>query len=136
MLMDSPALAQMRADPENLEQVTRGKGLYEQYCASCHGPNLEGEPNWRRRKPNGRLPAPPHDRTGHTWHHTDEQLFEVTKRGVKPPLVSERYQSDMEGFADKLNDAEILAIIAYIKSRWPQEIRERQPGSRQGKDER
>jgi len=129
MCIATPASGQMRADPENPEQVAQGKGLYEQYCASCHGANLEGEANWRRRKPNGRLPAPPHDRSGHTWHHTDSQIFEVTKRGVKPPLVSERYQSDMDGFAEKLRDAEIWAIIAYIKSRWPQDIRERQPGT-------
>jgi hypothetical protein len=56
-----------------------GDKLYVQHCASCHGANLEGQPDWRKRLPNGRFPAPPHDATGHTWHHPDEVLFAVTK---------------------------------------------------------
>lgn len=44
-----------------------------------------------------------------------------------PPLAPTGYESDMPGFGDKLGDAEIWAIIAFIKSRWPAEIRSRQP---------
>lgn len=116
-----------RANSDDSEQVALGRQTYTRHCAACHGANLEGQPNWRRRKADGRLPAPPHDATGHTWHHTDEHLFEVTKNGVKPPLAPAGYESDMPGFGDKLGDAEIWAVIAFIKSRWPQEIRERQP---------
>lgn len=105
--------------------LARGAEAYAQYCASCHGANLEGEPNWRERKPDGRLPAPPHDATGHTWHHPDAVLFETTKRGtaaVAPP----GYESDMPGFADSLSDEEIRDVLAFIRSRWPAEIRARQ----------
>src|SRR3984893_6075924 len=49
-------------DPNSASLVGRGKAVYAQYCASCHGANLEGQPNWRERQPNGRLPAPPHGR--------------------------------------------------------------------------
>lgn len=114
------------ADPENLRQVALGEVVYEAHCAACHGANLEGQPDWRRRKANGRLPAPPHDETGHTWHHPDKDLFRVTKRGVRPPFVLEGYESDMAGFAGVLTDEEIWAVIAYIKSRWPPHIRDRQ----------
>ena len=110
------------ADPTDATQVALGMEVYLQHCASCHGVNLEGQPNWRIRKLNGRLPAPPHDETGHTWHHPDEHLFKATKLGFNPPLVSEEYQSDMPGFADVLTDAEIWATLAYIKSRWPEKI--------------
>ncbi|MGE0253530.1 MAG: cytochrome c [Alphaproteobacteria bacterium] len=107
-------------------QVTRGERIYGQYCASCHGLRLEGQPDWRSRKADGKLPAPPHDMTGHTWHHSDEQLFRITKHGLKPPLAPEGYESDMPAFEGVLTDAEIHVVLAFIKSRWPAHIRERQ----------
>ena len=58
--------------------LAEGAQLYAQHCASCHGSQLEGQPNWRERLPNGRLPAPPHDDSGHTWHHPDHVLFAIT----------------------------------------------------------
>src|SRR5215471_11525330 len=71
-----------RPDPNDPTLVARGKVVYIERCASCHGANLEGQPNWRKRLPNGRLPAPPHDVTGHTWHHSDTQLFDMVKNGT------------------------------------------------------
>jgi mono/diheme cytochrome c family protein len=107
-----------RADPENTDQVARGRLVYDENCASCHGANLQGQLNWRERKPDGRLPAPPHDDTGHTWHHADEQLFRITKNGVKPPLAPEGYESDMPAFAETLSDEDIWAVLSFIKSTW------------------
>lgn len=115
-----------RADAGDARLVAAGAGLYRQHCASCHGAKLEGEPDWRTRKPNGRLPAPPHDATGHTWHHSDAQLFGLTKIGVKPPLAPPGYRSDMNGFGEILSDREIWAVLAYIKSAWPPDVRTHQ----------
>src|SRR5947209_11610539 len=84
------------ADPDNPRMVERGKVVYEQECAPCHGDHLQGEPNWRRRKPNGQWPAPPHDQTGHTWHHSDKVLFDVTKFGIQA-MIPDR-ESDMPAF--------------------------------------
>lgn len=110
------------ADPRNAAQVGRGQAVYQKHCASCHGANLEGQPDWRKRLPNGRLPAPPHDDSGHTWHHADELLFRITKNGLAPPLAPEGYQSDMPGFAAILSDEEIWAALAFIKSRWSKAV--------------
>lgn len=114
-----------RADPTDAAQVARGEPLYAEHCAECHGPELGGEPNWRQRNPDGTLPAPPHDETGHTWHHPDSLLFDYTKRGGAA-VAPEGFQSAMPGFGDVLSDAEIWAVLAYIKSRWPAEVRARQ----------
>lgn len=111
-------------DPSNSEQVVRGRTLYVQHCASCHGAQLEGQPEWRRRLPNGRLPAPPHDASGHTWHHRDELLVAITREGMKPPWAPDGYESDMPAFAGVLGDDHILAVIAYIQSTWPNDVRE------------
>jgi len=113
-----------RIDPANAKQVEQGRRLYVAACASCHGASLEGQPNWQRRLPNGRLPAPPHDATGHTWHHSDEFLMRITRFG--PAAYPEGYRTDMPAFGDTLSDGEIAAILAYIKSHWPPDIRARQ----------
>ena len=115
-----------RADPKDERQVALGEAVYRQHCASCHGAELEGQPNWRVRKPDGRLPAPPHDESGHTWHHPDEILFRITKLGLRPPLAPKGYDSDMPAFGQTLSDEEIWAALAFIKSRWPPDTRARQ----------
>jgi mono/diheme cytochrome c family protein len=107
-----------RADPGDTAKVARGAALYSQQCASCHGAKLEGQPDWRKRLPNGRMPAPPHDESGHTWHHADAVLFGITKNGLVPPHAPKDYESDMPAFGGKLSDDEIWAVLAYIKSHW------------------
>ena len=109
-------------DPSNPAQVAEGKRVYEAQCASCHGAKLEGQSNWRQRLPSGKFPAPPHDATGHTWHHSDALLFDMVKRGVGPHAPP-GYQSDMPAFGEQLIDGEIAAVLAYIKSTWPEETR-------------
>jgi mono/diheme cytochrome c family protein len=107
-----------RSDPRNAEQVARGMKIYEVRCASCHGHNLEGQPAWRTRLPNGRMPAPPHDDSGHTWHHADDVLFGITKFGLTPPYAPSGYASYMPAFRDTLSDQQVFDVLAYIKSRW------------------
>ncbi len=115
-----------RADPSNAGQVASGKAVYDRNCAACHGRNLEGQPEWRSRLPNGRMPAPPHDDSGHTWHHDDEVLFGLTKFGITPPYGPPAYQSDMPAFGSTLSDQQIWDVLAYIKSRWSPRAREAQ----------
>ncbi|WP_287466519.1 MULTISPECIES: cytochrome c [unclassified Thalassospira] len=119
------------AKPENLtflekpltpEQIALGKDDYVEFCASCHGSNLEGQKSWKRRLDTGRMPAPPHDASGHTWRHSDQELFAITKFGVG--AVVPGYESDMPAFEDVLSDEEIIAVLGYIKSVWSDEERE------------
>jgi mono/diheme cytochrome c family protein len=109
----------------NEKAIVLGRSLYGAHCARCHGKNLEGQPDWQTRLPSGRLPAPPHDASGHTWHHPDHALIGITKHGLKP-YAGEDYESDMPAFATVLSDQDIAAIIAFIKSTWPEREREYQ----------
>lgn len=104
-------------------QLALGEKIYAQHCAACHGAKLEGQPDWRRKLPNGRMPAPPHDDGGHTWHHTDAVLFGITKHGLAPPYAPRGYESDMPAFAGTLSDGEIRAALAFIASRWSPQVR-------------
>lgn len=104
-------------------RIERGADIYARHCAGCHGAALEGEPDWRSRRPDGRMPAPPHDATGHTWHHPDGVLFEITKFGMTPPHAPDGYLSDMPAFDGVLTDQEIVDVLEFIKSRWPRRER-------------
>ncbi len=99
-----------------------GKKLYAERCASCHGSRLEGQADWKSPLPSGRLPAPPHDASGHTWHHSDGVLFRVTRDGPAA-VVGGGYESDMPAFGNILSDEDILAVLAFIKSTWPERQR-------------
>ena len=101
--------------------VDLGKAIYAENCASCHGVVLEGQANWRQRDAEGYLPAPPHDETGHTWHHPDSYLFLMTKYGIEE-MIGKSYPNNMPVFEDKLTDDEIIAALSYIKSTWPGRI--------------
>ena len=109
-------------DPQNQEQVALGQKLYAEQCASCHGANLAGQENWRSPLADGSLPAPPHDQDGHTWHHPDGLLIRIIKFGGAS-VAPEDFNSGMPAFEDSLTDEEISATLAFIKSRWPKEIR-------------
>jgi thiol-disulfide isomerase/thioredoxin/mono/diheme cytochrome c family protein len=110
--------------------IELGQRIYAENCATCHGKKLEGQPDWKSPLPSGRMPAPPHDASGHTWHHPDGVLFRITKEG--PALVvGNGYESDMEGFGSVLSDTDIRAVLAFIKSKWPE--RERQHQAQQGR---
>lgn len=116
--------AAIRLKPDDATVAAEGKAVYAAQCAQCHGTNLQGAANWREPLPNGRFPAPPHDATGHTWHHPDAQLFDLTKRGPAA-VVGGNHQSDMPGYAGVLSDEQIIAVLSYIKSTWPAGIRAR-----------
>lgn len=107
-------------DAEDTCLVALGQRVYARQCAACHGQRLEGQPNWRERRADGRMPAPPHDASGHTWHHPDAVLIGIVTEGLKPgKFAPPGYESDMPAYAGVLSEEEIRASLAYIKSTWP-----------------
>lgn len=112
--------------PDDPQVTALGATIYQARCAACHGAQLEGQPDWRVRDGAGRLPAPPHDASGHTWHHPDAVLFAITKDGVAKAANLKDDDSAMPAFGGVLTDAEIVAVLSYIKAQWPPEIRRQQ----------
>ena len=112
-------------DASNAAQAELGRQVYQQNCAACHGINGEGQPNWQVKRPDVSYPAPPHDATGHTWHHTDGLLFRIVKHGGAS-LNIPNFKSGMPAFGQELEDEEIRAVINHLKTFWEAEQRERQ----------
>lgn len=109
-------------DPANQQLVAMGQQLYATRCASCHGSNLEGEPNWQQPQPNGTLPAPPLDATGPGPQRSNQQLFSIIANGgqaTAPPGTV----SGMPAFGGSLSDEQIWAIVSYMQSTWPPSAR-------------
>jgi len=103
-------------------QVTRGRQIYVQQCASCHGQQAEGAPNWQQPDARGDLPPPPHNDSGHTWRHSDAQLADIIRNGLRDRF-NKTPELTMPPFKDRLSDAEITAVITYFKSLWSPEHR-------------
>lgn len=126
-MLATPALAATSApahfaDADNTKLVQQGKVIYGNACAACHGRHLEGQALWRLMDQYAGRRAPAHDATGHTWRHSDDDLFAMTKFG-RFPATPPKVHSWMPAFGGLLTDQQTLAVIAYIKSNWPTGIR-------------
>ena len=98
------------------DKIAAGENLYAGLCASCHGADLKGDPDWQVMNADGSFPPPPQDSSGHTWHHGDDLLVEIILNGSEFP------QSRMPAFAGQVTEAEVLSILEFFKSTWgPQE---------------
>ncbi len=122
-----PVAACGGGSPASIEQAEMGGQIYQQNCASCHGLQGEGQPDWQFTQPDGSLLAPPHDDTGHTWHHPDGTLLGIVKNGGDS-LNIPNFKSGMPAFGEQLTDEEIRVVIDYIKTFW-------QPGQRESQSE-
>lgn len=102
-------------------QVAQGKEIYALHCASCHGANLEGEVDWKLQNADGSFRSPPHDETGHTWHHSDAKLINAIRLGGARLPADIGGTSAMPAYDAILTDQEIVAVLDFIKSTWPDE---------------
>ena len=103
--------------PLDAKSVESGRVVYEQYCGSCHGGEGQGAPNWQEPDEHGELPAPPHNAEGHTWRHSDGELYEMVAKGWRDPF-NKTTRLTMPAFADVLSPEQIRAVITYLKTLW------------------
>ena len=102
------------------EVVAQGKAIFDVNCAVCHGAAAKGQDVFRLGggvRADGSRIAPALNGTAHAWHHPPAELFRHIKTGSPLP------DSAMLGWEGRMNDEEIVAVIAYIQSLWPARIR-------------
>ena len=121
-LENDPAVdtVEIRLQLNNPDLLNNGAKIYRTHCAVCHGINLEGQKGWNIKDGQNNILAPPHDETGHTWHHSDEDLFYITKYGGAGQAG---VASAMPGYEQILSDKKIISVLSFIKSTWPVQIR-------------
>ena len=104
----TPTMLPTPSDPT----AARGAALYQRECAACHGINGEGQKDWKIARPDGSFPAPPHDSSGHTWHHPDSELLEIMREGG----IIYMSDSQMPGFGDSMSEEELHDILVFLKT--------------------
>lgn len=93
-----------------------GRDLFDTHCAACHGTAAVGAPDWRQPDANGLSRPPPLNGTAHAWHHPLAVLYQQIMHGSAPGV------GNMPAFQDVLARGQVLAIISYFQSLWPDEI--------------
>ena len=98
------------------EQVEAGAPLYQSWCAQCHAADGSATADWRTPDANGNYPPPPLNGSAHTWHHPMEVLTGTIAEG------GAAFGGVMPGFGHVLDEADRLAIVAWIQSLWSDDI--------------
>merc|ERR1711879_664018 len=98
------------------EQISLGKEVFLNNCASCHGQKAEKTVEWRKTLPDGLYPPPPLNDKAHAWHHPKWQLMQIINDGGAP------YKGKMPPFRDVLKEEEKEAAIAYFQTFWADEF--------------
>jgi mono/diheme cytochrome c family protein len=109
--------------PLDANRIEAGRKIYQQYCASCHGPRGRVKGNWERPNAQGELPPPPHDSEGHTWKHSDAMLYRMVSEGWRDPFNKTR-RLTMPAFGDQISPRQICDVTIYLKTFWTPEQRE------------
>ncbi|MSP47986.1 MAG: cytochrome c [Alphaproteobacteria bacterium] len=119
------------ARPDRPAQVALGRTLYRQHCSYCHGVDREGHEDWRPDMPVALGLAPPLDERSPAVDRSDRQVFEQVKFGGQPFLPAGA-RSQMPAFEFNLTDAQVWALVAYLKNRWPDEALARRERANRG----
>jgi mono/diheme cytochrome c family protein len=103
--------------PETSDLVMQGAAVYAAHCAGCHGADLKGG---TAQAPE--VQPPPLETSGHAWLHSDATLVRMVKYGIANCL-GDTTAPAMPLFAEQLDDRSILAVLAFVKSRWSAGVR-------------
>jgi mono/diheme cytochrome c family protein len=90
--------------PATEASVARGRELYGQLCAACHGVQGRGDGPLARTM----VPRPSDFRLHMVEGHTDAQLFDWLSNGVP--------DTAMQGFADQLSVEDRWNVLNYLQT--------------------
>ncbi|HEX7927244.1 MAG TPA: cytochrome c [bacterium] len=102
-------------------EVARGEVVFRENCQVCHGEKARGQDPAKPmggQQAGGAYLAPALNGTGHTQHHKPDVLFGYLRNG------SPDKASPMRSFKDKLSEADIKAVLGYVYSLWPEDVKQ------------
>jgi cbb3-type cytochrome c oxidase subunit III len=91
ILFPIAAAPRLWAAPPSSEEAKRGQNLFERNCAHCHGDDARGDEGPDL----------------HGLKKSDARITKVVTQGIK---------GEMPAFGSKLNDTDIKALIAYLRT--------------------
>lgn len=86
-----------------------GESVYNNTCAACHQASGQGVP--------GSFPP----LAGSNWvQGRADNVIAIVSQGLKGPITvkGDTYDGSMPAFANQLSDAEIAAVISFVRSQW------------------
>jgi len=99
---------QPASGPERM--LARGKVVYEQVCALCHGSDGNGKPGQ----------APPF--AGSEWVTTDTvgRLIRIPLQGLSGPIIvkGQEWSLPMPAMGAALSDDDLAAVLTYMRNSW------------------
>ena len=110
-------------DWPNKEDILRGKALFANNCATCHGPEGIGpqSPALKVKRKDGKFQPPALNGTAHTWHHAPSLLRKIIAKGGNS--YGKGYEGWMPEFEAALTQKERDAILKYVHSLWPEKVK-------------
>jgi mono/diheme cytochrome c family protein len=86
------AASKLQASPPTLgEEAKLGQSLFERNCAHCHGDDARGDEGPDL----------------HSLKKSDARITKIVTQGIK---------GEMPAFGSKLNDADVKALIAFLRT--------------------
>jgi mono/diheme cytochrome c family protein len=108
-LPQSSARRQGSAESAGSAAYKRGADIYQQHCADCHGENGRGTP--------GSWPALAGNRAV-TMDSVANPIRLVLSGGYPPATSGNPRPYGMPPFAQTLNDADVAAVLTYVRASW------------------
>ncbi|MCF3595066.1 cytochrome c [Rhodobacteraceae bacterium LMO-12] len=109
LMQDAPAPTSPEPRPEAIAQNAEGHNHYLGLCAGCHGANGEGQPY-------GSVPLRSNTST---MFDNPLNLVRIIREGIPARhLTGYQRMQEMPAFKDRLNDAELTALVNYLRQRW------------------
>jgi len=128
----SPTAVSIARNAAKRVPPSEGKDVYDEFCAYCHGFNLDGKSEWFNKTDKDPAQSPRMDDQGIAWRMPDTLLFSITKNGGQKHALP-GIKSEMPAFEGVVSDKEINMALDYIKSRWPEDLRAHQKAVSKGK---
>ena len=101
--------ATMRASFDDKSLADRGRAIYEEYCADCHGKDGAGVAGV----------YPPLDGNASVAEPTGINATRIVLLGGFPPVTAGNPRPySMPPYAQQLSDADVAAVVSYIRQAW------------------
>ncbi len=115
-----PAAGKDSVRPFSAESIARGAAVFQQRCAECHGPGGQGHPDWRPKRDDKLVVAPPLNGSGPAARRKKAELKKIITEGVSLGGIPV-----MPKWNGRLNESDIDDVITWFQALWPPEVYER-----------